>query len=240
MWLDWQHVNAVIFALWVWCEPPRDDGTEHCWCFLSCAADMSRLMAKSISVVNAGLHENPSLPVSGSPEGDLRTGKNKQLGPLFGAEWLRHQFQSSDPLKISFSLLRALFPRDVGLQAVLHCTAGKLRQPPCAQTFVVLSSANCGPTRRHPAQQAQCLFICACCSAVFTVTHAVTFRSLCALIYSIAHGQWLITIMRALIDFCTTCWWLLLFISHLFSYASARIWFQKEMPFLGVGHGRLE
>lgn len=49
----------------------------------------------------------------------------------------------------------------------------------------------------------------------YSVTHAVVVMSLRSLIYSIAHGQWLITITRALIDFCTTCWWLLLFIAHL-------------------------
>lgn len=41
-------------------KSPRDNGTEHCWCFLSCVANMSGLMAKSISVVNA-------LPAAGGP-----------------------------------------------------------------------------------------------------------------------------------------------------------------------------
>lgn len=237
--LDWQQVNAVIFALWVWCGPLHDDGTEHCWCFLSCAADMSRLMAKSISVVNAGLHENPSLPASGSPEGDLSTCKNTLWGPLFSAEQQRHQSQTSDPLKISFCLLRTLLLQDVRLQAVLHCTAGKLRQPPSIQTFMFFSSGNGRPTKRHPAQQAQCLFICACCcSAVFKVAHAVVVRSLCTLIYSIAYGQWLIIIIRALTDFAhvggCSC---LSLTSFVMPQPTSGF---KQMPFLGVGLGKLE
>lgn len=55
MWLDWQHVNAVIFALWVWREVPCDDGMEHCWCFLSCVAQMNGPMAKGTSIVNTEL-----------------------------------------------------------------------------------------------------------------------------------------------------------------------------------------
>lgn len=49
--LDWQHVNAVMFGM----KSPRDDGMEQCWCFRSCVANVSRPMAKSISVVNAEL-----------------------------------------------------------------------------------------------------------------------------------------------------------------------------------------
>lgn len=55
MCLDWQHVNAVIFTLGFGVKSPRDDGTEHCWRFLSCIANMSGPMAKSISVVTAEL-----------------------------------------------------------------------------------------------------------------------------------------------------------------------------------------
>ena len=114
----------------------------------------------------------PFLPRGGpSPEGDPSTRQTTQWGPLFGAERLSPQSGSSAPLKISFSLLRALLPQDVGLQAALHCTAGKPRQPPRAQTPAFLSSASCRPARRHPAQQAQCVFICARCrSAVFRYT----------------------------------------------------------------------
>lgn len=183
-------------------KSPCDNGTQRCWCFLSCVADMSGPVAKSINVVNAGLPSKswPNL------DGDPSTGQTTQQGPLFGVEQLSPQSGSSAPLKIRFSLLRALLPWDVGLQAVLHCTAGKPRQPPRVQTPVFLFSASCRPTRRHPAQQAHSLFICAHCrSAVFKVIHAVVVMSLHSLIYNIVRGQWLITITRALIDFHTTC-----------------------------------
>lgn len=179
--------------------------------------------------------ENPALPAAGGPgpEGPLSTGQTTPWGPLFGAERLSPPSGSSAPLKISFSPLRALLPRDTGSQAALCCTVREARQPPRAQTLVFLFSASCRPTWRNPAQQAQGPFICARChSAVFKVIHAVVVMSLRSLIYGIAHRQWLIAIMRALTDFHTTCWCLLLF--RLLCYASAYVWFQTN-AFLRCG-----
>lgn len=40
-------------------KSPCDNGTERCWCFLSCVTDMSGPVAKSINAVNAGLPSKP-------------------------------------------------------------------------------------------------------------------------------------------------------------------------------------
>jgi len=213
-------------------KSPCDDGSEHCWCLLSCVANTSGPVAKSISAVNPELpwKSSPSCPrgakLGGGPE-------HRAKHPAGTTPWC----WAAQPQiwELSTSENQLLPPQSSPLPGPKF-PAPRGNQGRC---LAFRYSWFCSLLIADPQGDTQCselsaFFLCACChSAVLKVIHAAVVMSLCSRIYSIAHGLWLITITRALTDFRTTRWWLLL-MPHLFCYASAHIWFQTN-TFLRCG-----